>query len=145
MSNRIEYQAEYELVRGTKESAGFDLRYKGEKMELLPNDRALMSTSLRVKMPSGFYGMVCSRSGLAHNYGVFVLNAPGIIDSDYRGEVRVILLNSGDGPYTISPDDKIAQIIFSELPSKSYQNFHRVDGIDFDTERGENGFGSTGV
>ncbi len=111
-----------------------------EKLTLAPGERRMVPTGLRLQIPSGYEGQVRPRSGLASKHGVTVLNTPGTIDSDYRGEVRVILVNLGSEPYTIEPGDRIAQIVISPVIQVSYD---AVDSLDSST-RGEGGFGSTG-
>lgn len=124
----------------TEGAAGFDLT-SVESLTINPGARALIKTGIAVELPKGAVGMICSRSGLAANYGVFVLNAPGIIDSDYRGEIGVILFNSGINPFSLAVGDRIAQFLTAPV----YQpTFEGVDVLT-DTERGAGGFGSTGT
>ena len=96
--------------RATEGSAGFDL-FSLEPYNLMPGNRADISTGIGVMIPDGHVGMVCPRSGMAIKWGVTVLNGPGIIDHDYRGELRVILINFSPMPYHISVGDAIAQIV----------------------------------
>lgn len=125
----------------TPEAAGLDLHAAlSNPVFLQPGKRMLVPTGVRVKIPSGYVGMVCSRSGLAFKKGVCVLNAPGIIDADYRGEIGVILANLGDDELKIEPDDRIAQLVITPVALA-----HLVVGNLDETQRGAGGFGSTGV
>jgi dUTP pyrophosphatase len=122
-------------------SSGTDLRAAvAEPQVLHPGRRAVVPTGIRVEIPSGFEGQVRPRSGLAARHGVTVLNAPGTVDSDYRGEVAVVLVNLGDAPYTIRRGDRIAQIVIARVALPSWEE---VDGLS-ESERGAGGFGSTG-
>jgi dUTP pyrophosphatase len=122
-------------------AAGCDLlaNIEGE-MRLEPGERALIPTGLRLEVPPGYEAQVRPRSGLAVSHGVTLLNAPGTIDSDYRGEVQVVLINLGSRPYTVGREDRIAQIVFAPVARARFQLRSRLDG----TKRGEGGFGSTG-
>jgi dUTP pyrophosphatase len=108
---------------------------------LEPGARALVGCGLALEIPAGWEGQVRPRSGLAARHGVTVLNAPGTIDSDYRGEVKVILINLGDEPFTIERGDRIAQLVLCEVA-------HGVEVSELEnlssTSRGDAGFGSTG-
>lgn len=108
---------------------------------LEPGSRAMVSTGLSFEIPCGYEIQVRPRSGLAAKNGVTVLNSPGTIDSDYRGEVKVILINLGNEPFTIAHGDRIAQLIVSPVEQAQ---FHVVENLS-STERGQGGFGSTGV
>jgi dUTP pyrophosphatase len=103
--------------------------------------RALIPTGLALEIPIGYEVQVRSRSGLASKYGIMCLNSPGTIDSDYRGEIKVILANFGDTPFIVSPGDRIAQLVLAPV--------YRADFIETEllskTARGEGGFGSTGI
>ena len=107
---------------------------------LAPGERALVPTGIALEIPRGFEGQVRPRSGLAARNGVTVLNAPGTIDSDYRGEVKVILINLGTERFTIRPGDRIAQIVFSAVTRVDFSHGGKLG----DTLRGSGGFGSTG-
>ena len=109
--------------------------------ELLPGCRMLVPTGLSFESPEGYEIQVRPRSGLAARHGVTVLNAPGTIDSDYRGEVKVLLVNLGQLPYVIKPGDRIAQLVLSPVARASFVPSSSLSG----TERGGGGFGSTGV
>ena len=108
---------------------------------LKPGERAVVPTGLHLEIPAGYEGQVRPRSGLAARHGVTVLNTPGTIDSDYRGEVKVILVNLGEADFRTHTGDRIAQIVFSPVVRVS---FRRKDAVD-DTRRGSGGFGSTGI
>jgi len=108
---------------------------------LEPKRFTLVPTGLVIEIPVGYEGQVRPRSGLAARFGVTVLNAPGTIDSDYRGEVKIILINHGDSAFTINHGDRIAQLVICATPRCDFMN---TDSISL-TERGERGFGSTGV
>jgi dUTP pyrophosphatase len=123
-------------------SAGFDLRAAVETDRVIrPGERALVPTGLVLEIPPGCEGQVRPRSGLALRHGIGILNAPGTIDSDYRGEVGVILINLGEAPFTVARGDRIAQLVFSRLESVEWEEADDLAG----SGRGEGGFGSTGV
>lgn len=125
----------------TAGSAGADLRADvPDPVTLAPGGRALVPTGLRVRIPEGFEAQVRSRSGLAATKGVAVLNSPGTIDSDYRGEIKVILINLGSEPFRVERGDRIAQLVFAPVVRASFGIVECVD----ETPRGEGGFGSTG-
>ncbi len=126
----------------TTGSAGFDLRaFIQESIILKPNQRELIGTGLYMSIPIGYEGQIRSRSGLAYKNGIIVLNSPGTIDSDYRGEIKVILFNTSNETFTINNGDRVAQIVFS-----SYHNpvFNVVTSLD-ESNRHSGGFGSTGI
>lgn len=126
----------------TKGAAGVDLKANiEEEIVLKPFERKLIPTGLYVEIPEGYEGQVRPRSGLAIKHGVTVLNAPGTIDSDYRGEICVILINLGNEDFVINPGDRIAQFILNKYECI---DFELIDKLS-DTERGEGGFGHTGV
>jgi dUTP diphosphatase len=120
--------------------AGADL-VSVEHVELEPGGRALVRTGLSLAIPDGYAGLVMPRSGLAVRSGVTVLNAPGLIDAGYRGEVRVALVNHSQEVFTVEPGDRIAQLVVVQVERPEYV---AVDTLE-DTARGERGFGSTGV
>jgi dUTP pyrophosphatase len=118
-----------------------DLHAALEKPIILqPGMRTMVPTGLRIAIPPGYEGQVRPRSGLAAKHGVTVLNTPGTIDSDYRGELAVCLVNLGQEPFTIAPGERIAQIVFAAYTRAELEV---VDVLD-DTARGEGGYGSTG-
>ncbi len=126
----------------SESSSGMDLMAAVTEPTILkPGARALIPTGISLSIPVPFEAQVRPRSGLAHKHGVTVLNTPGTIDSDYRGEIRVILINLGEEPFTIRRGDRIAQLVFT-----SYQKaaFKIQDELDV-TKRNERGFGHTGV
>ena len=123
-------------------SAGVDLRAALEAPVVLPPlGRALVPTGLYMQIPEGYEGQVRPRSGLAAKKGVTVLNTPGTIDADYRGEIKVILVNLSDTPFTVEPGERIAQMVFARCEQAQ---FEVVEALD-ETQRGAGGFGSTGV
>jgi dUTP pyrophosphatase len=127
----------------TDGSAGMDLRAavpEGEPLTLQPGARALVPTGLAVAMPAGWEAQVRPRSGLALKHGVTCLNSPGTVDSDYRGEVGVILINHGAEPFTVARGERIAQLV---LARHGRVNWAEVETLD-ETARGGGGFGSTG-
>jgi len=132
----------YELpIYATSSSAGLDLRANLKKpIYINPFQRTLIPTGLKISLPEKFEGQIRPRSGLALNHGITVLNSPGTIDSDYKGEVGVILINLSDKKYEIKPGDRIAQMIISKF---SIVNWKLVEDIGH-SKRGKSGFGSTG-
>lgn len=128
--------------RMTEGAAGWDLHACLERELVLdPGQRAVVPTGLVLAIPAGYEGSVRARSGLAFRHGVAVLNGPGTIDSDYRGEVGVLLVNLGREPYTVRDGERIAQIVFQAVPAGRVE-WGEVDG---DTGRGTGGFGHTGT
>lgn len=126
----------------TAGAAGADLcACLTEPLVLAPGQRAIVPTGLSFAIPSGYEIQLRPRSGLAAKHGVTVLNSPGTIDSDYRGEVKVILINLGTEDFTIFPEDRIAQMVVAPVEQAQFQV---VDALSA-TERGQGGFGSTGV
>ena len=126
----------------TEGAAGLDLRAAiAEAVTLAPGARTLVPTGLAMQLPAGFEGQVRPRSGLALRHGVTVLNAPGTVDSDYRGEVSVVLINHGDEPFTVTRGDRIAQLVVAPV---THARLSEVAALD-ETERGAGGYGSTGV
>ncbi len=129
----------------TAGSAGMDLRAalaNDEVRTLAPGQRALVPTGLRFAIPAGFEGQIRPRSGLALKHGVTVLNAPGTIDSDYRGEVQVLLVNHGEAAFEIRRGERIAQVVFAAVTSATLVAAKLAD-VD-ETGRGSGGFGHTG-
>ena len=127
----------------TAGSAGMDVRAAvpdGEPMVLAPGERAMVPTGLSVAIPQGYEIQVRPRSGLAAKHGLTCLNTPGTIDSDYRGEIKVILVNLGQEAFTIQRGERIAQLVLAPVTRLAWQS---VDSLD-ETERGAGGFGSTG-
>lgn len=126
----------------TDAAAGADLQaLLAEPVTIEPGQRLALPTGIRVAIPNGYEGQVRPRSGLALRYGVTVLNAPGTIDSDYRGEIRVLLVNLSREPYTINDGERIAQLVIAPVLRASFVAIE--DDLD-ESARGEGGFGSTG-
>lgn len=123
-------------------ASGFDLHAAVEEQVILhPGERRLIPTGFAMSMPAGFEAQIRPRSGLAFKHGVTCLNSPGTIDADYRGEVKVLLINLGKAPFTIERNERIAQMVIQTVPQVEIVE---VDELP-DTERGEGGFGHTGV
>jgi dUTP pyrophosphatase len=123
-------------------SAGLDLRAAvASELTLLPGERALVPTGLALAIPPGWEGQVRPRSGLAIRHGIGLVNAPGTIDSDYRGEISVLLVNLGQEPFTLRRGDRIAQLLVARAEPIEWEEDDDLPG----TSRGEGGFGSTGV
>jgi dUTP pyrophosphatase len=128
----------------TPGAAAADLRaHFGIPHILEPGGYMTVPTGLSLAIPPGYVGKICSRSGLAATRGIAVLNAPGLVDSDYRGEVRVVLINHGKEPFEIKPGDRIAQITFERAARAEFSPVTQLDQRE--TARGTGGFGSTGV
>lgn len=125
----------------TVNSAGMDLKADiTEPVTLGPLERALIPTGLYIALPEGTEAQVRPRSGLAAKHGISVLNSPGTIDADYRGEVKVILVNLSNEPFVINPGERIAQMVVARYEQVEWDEVEVLD----DTERGAGGFGSTG-
>jgi len=125
----------------TEGSAGCDLRAAIETdLTITPGGRTLVPTGIAVAIPPGYEGQIRMRSGLAHDRGLALLNAPGTVDSDYRGEIRVIVGNLGAEPVTIRRGDRIAQLVFAPVARARFEPVSELPG----TPRGGGGFGSTG-
>jgi dUTP pyrophosphatase len=131
----------------TAGSSGFDLRANlvDGPMKLYTGERAMVPTGLFFELPENFEIQVRPRSGLAAKNGVTVLNTPGTVDADYRGEIKVILINLGEQPFEIFHGDRIAQAVVASVTAKNIINLNRVTEISENTERGSGGFGSSGV
>lgn len=110
-------------------------------LKIAPGGRALIPTGLKMAIPSGYEGMVRPRSGLALKHGVTVLNTPGCVDADYRGDIGVILINHGTEPFDVHQGDRIAQLIVNKVEQVEFEVVNELD----DTARGAGGFGSTNV
>ncbi len=123
-------------------AAGLDLRaVLDAPRTVAPGERVAIPTGLAFALPPGYEGQVRARSGLARNHGIALVNAPGTIDSDYRGEVQVLLINLGQEPWTVQPGDRIAQLVIARYERVTLDEVTSLD----ETERGSGGFGSTGV
>lgn len=129
----------------TEGSAGMDLRSSADGT-IEPFERALVPTGLFMSIPKGYEGQIRPRSGLAYKYGITVLNSPGTIDSDYRGEIKVLLINLSDVTFTIKKGDRIAQMVIAPYvePLDMIVDFVGPDDLD-NTDRGDGGFGHTGT
>ena len=126
----------------TPDASGMDLRASiEESITLSPGQRTLVPTGLHIALPQGFEAQVRPRSGLAFKHGITVLNSPGTIDADYRGEIKVLLINFSEQPFVIQDGERIAQLVVAAYTSVAWQ---LVDKLD-DTSRGEGGYGSTGI
>ena len=139
---QVTRQAECSLPGyATEASSGMDLRARLDRPRVLaPLERALIPTGLAIALPVGYEAEVRPRSGLAAEFGVTVLNAPGTIDADYRGEIKVILINLGDAPFEIKDGDRIAQMVFKETVRICWREVEHLP----ESGRGTGGFGSTG-
>jgi dUTP pyrophosphatase len=125
----------------TEKSAGMDLKANIDApMTLGPLERAMVSTGLYIALPDGTEAQVRPRSGLAAKFGISVLNAPGTIDADYRGEIKVILVNLSNETFIINPGERIAQMVVAKYEKVQWDEVEVLD----ETDRGEGGFGSTG-
>lgn len=128
--------------RATPGASGFDLHAAVEgDLEVAPAERVLVPTGLAIAVPEGYEAQVRPRSGLALRDGIVLPNAPGTIDSDYRGEIQVIVLNAGDRAFTVRRGDRIAQLVFAPVASARWVEVESLD----ETERGAGGFGHTGT
>ena len=143
MTIKIINNSQHELPNyETLASAGMDLRANiSEAITLQPLERAIVKTGLFIELPIGFEAQVRPRSGLAAKNGVTVLNAPGTIDADYRGEIGVILVNLSNQAFTIQNGERIAQLIIAKHERADWELVFELS----ETQRGEGGFGSTGV
>ncbi|MCE2846170.1 MAG: dUTP diphosphatase [Sphingobacteriales bacterium] len=125
----------------TPDSAGMDLRaHLTEPMTLDPGERCLVPTGIFIELPTGYEAQVRPRSGLAAKFGVTVLNSPGTIDADYRGEVKVILINHGKQPFVIADGERVAQLVVAKHERIRWVNSEQLE----ESLRGQGGFGSTG-
>ncbi len=143
MKIRVVNKSKFELPEyATKSAAGLDLRANVEEVLVLkPLERVLIPTGIFMEIPQGFEGQIRPRSGLAFKYGVTVLNSPGTIDADYRGEVKVLLVNVSNSEFVIEPGERVAQIVFA---SHAQIQWNEVISLE-ETDRGTGGFGSTGT
>ena len=126
----------------TPGSAGMDVRAAlKQPVTLQPGDRALIPTGLRIQLPEGYECQVRPRSGLALKKGITVLNTPGTVDADYRGEIGIILINLSREPFEITPGERIAQLVINQYTRIQWEPVERLD----ETKRGDGGFGHTGT
>ena len=122
-------------------SAGMDLHANLENpIAILPGHREIISTGLFLELPEGYEAQIRPRSGLAFKHGITVLNSPGTIDADYRGEIKVLLINYGQEAFEINDGERIAQMVIAEYTSIQWEETTQLN----DTERGEGGYGSSG-
>lgn len=131
-------------VYGSTQAAGADLCAclgMGNTITIEPHKWTMVPTGVRIALPVGFEAQVRPRSGLSAKFGITVLNSPGTVDSDYRGELKVILINHSDKAFTINDGDRIAQMVICRHETASFEVCVELD----DTDRGEGGFGSTGI
>ena len=142
MKIKVNYTGKHELPQfETAQSAGMDLRANIDAPVVLqPGDRALIPTGIKMALPDGYEAQIRPRSGLAYKHGITVLNSPGTIDADYRGDVGVLLINHGQEPFTVEDGMRVAQMVVAQY---SQFQWHAVEDLD-ETDRGEGGFGSTG-
>jgi dUTP pyrophosphatase len=135
-------ESPYDLpTYATVSSAGLDLKaVLDASITLAPLERKIIGTGLKIALPEGYEAQVRPRSGLAAKHGITVLNAPGTIDADYRGEIGVILVNLSNEAFTIQPGERIAQLVVAQYSQVSWQPTINLE----ETDRGEGGFGSTG-
>lgn len=142
MEVKILNKSAFELPQyATTHSAGMDLKANiSESITIEPLKRVLVPTGLHIELPEGYEAQIRPRSGLAVKHGIGLINSPGTIDTDYRGEIKIILVNLSDQPFVLIPGERIAQMVVAK--------FERVDWVIADklgeSERGEGGFGSTG-
>ncbi|MGB1444243.1 MAG: dUTP diphosphatase [Flavobacteriaceae bacterium] len=136
-------ESPYELpTYATVSSAGLDLKaVLAEAVTLAPLERKILGTGLKIALPEGYEAQVRPRSGLAAKHGITVLNAPGTIDADYRGEIGVILVNLSNEPFTVEPGERIAQLVIAQYTQIQWTLVNNLE----ETERGTGGFGSTGT
>lgn len=142
MQVKIVNRSKHELpAYETKASAGMDLRANIDAPVVLePLGRALIPTGLFIALPEGYEAQIRPRSGLAAKHGISVLNSPGTIDADYRGEIKVILVNLSNEPFTIEDGERVCQMVVAKHEQVAWESVEVLD----ETERGEGGFGHTG-
>ncbi len=140
---RLEGNEDIAIPRKMSEwAAGFDLQAAvGEPVVLEPGERKLIPTGFAMSMPSELEAQIRPRSGLAYKHGITCLNSPGTIDADYRGEVKVLLVNLGQEPFAVTRGERIAQMVFQLVPQVTIEEASELP----DTARGAGGFGHTGV
>lgn len=143
MKIKIVNKSEFELPKyETSQSAGMDLRaFIKEDIILKPFDRKLIPTGLYMEIPDGYEGQIRARSGLAIKHGISLVNGIGTIDSDYRGEIKIILINLGQEDYIVKNGDRIAQFIVNKYERIEFENIEVLE----DTDRNVGGFGHTGI
>ncbi len=145
MKVKIVNKSQFSLpAYATQASAGMDLMADiAEPLTLSPLERAMVPTGLYIELPVGYEAQVRPRSGLAAKHGISVLNAPGTVDADYRGEIKVILVNLSNHVFTINPGERIAQMVVAKHERVEWVEVARVEDLE-ESGRGAGGFGSTG-
>ncbi len=140
--NKLPGNEDVQLPRKMSEQAsGFDLHASvAEPVVLAPGERALIPTGIAIAMPDGLEAQIRPRSGLAFKHGITCLNTPGTIDADYRGEIKVLLINLGQEPFAIARNERIAQMVFQAVPAVTLVEVEELT----ETQRGAGGFGHTG-
>ena len=140
---RLPHGAQMDLPSyATEQAAGLDLMAAlAEPVTLAPGQRAMIPTGVAIALPTGFEAQVRPRSGLAAKHGITVLNSPGTIDADYRGEIKAILINFGDTDFIVEPNARIAQLIIAPVTRIYWETAESLP----ETVRGDGGFGSTGL
>ncbi|MBN2618717.1 MAG: dUTP diphosphatase [Spirochaetales bacterium] len=137
----VKYSGNYPTYQ-TTHAAGADIKaFLKEDIVIKPLSRTIVPTGIYLEIPEGFEAQIRPRSGLAANYGITILNSPGTIDSDYRGEIKVIIINLSNNDFIIKNGDRIAQMVIAPVLQA---DFIQTDNLD-ETERGAGGFGSTGI
>ena len=142
MKIKVHYSGKHALPQfETTQSAGMDLRANIDtSVELQPGDRALIPTGIKMALPDGYEAQIRPRSGLAYKHGITVLNSPGTIDADYRGDVGVLLINHGREAFTVENGMRVAQMVVAQYSQFEWESVEDLD----ETARGAGGFGSTG-
>ena len=142
MKIKVHYSGKHALPQfETSQSAGMDLRANIDAPVVLqPGDRALIPTGIKIALPDGYEAQIRPRSGLAYKHGITVLNSPGTIDADYRGDVGVLLINHGREVFTVEDGMRVAQMVVAQYSQFEWESVEDLD----ETARGAGGFGSTG-
>jgi dUTP pyrophosphatase len=142
MNIKVHYSGKHALPQfETTQSAGMDLRANIDAPVVLqPGDRALIPTGIKMALPEGYEAQIRPRSGLAYKHGITVLNSPGTIDADYRGDVGVLLINHGREAFTVEDGMRVAQMVVAQYSQFEWESVEDLD----ETVRGAGGFGSTG-
>ena len=142
MNIKVHYSGKHALPQfETTQSAGMDLRANIDAPVVLqPGDRTLIPTGIKIALPEGYEAQIRPRSGLAYKHGITVLNSPGTIDADYRGDVGVLLINHGREAFTIEDGMRVAQMVVAQYSQFEWESVEDLD----ETARGTGGFGSTG-
>ena len=142
MNIKVHYSGKHALPQfETTQSAGMDLRANiAAPVVLQPGDRTLIPTGIKIALPEGYEAQIRPRSGLAYKHGITVLNSPGTIDADYRGDVGVLLINHGREAFTIEDGMRVAQMVVAQYSQFEWESVEDLD----ETARGTGGFGSTG-